>query len=87
MPDNANNNDSQSFTPYFDNKYETSEGEYWIESDLELDDDNFIYNITKSVCILSASSPQFTNTDDGISLIYPQLVDWDQQGPPVLETF
>lgn len=29
----------------------------------------------------------FNNIDDGISLIYPQLVNWDQQGPPILDIF
>lgn len=54
---------------------------------MELYDDNLIYNITKLVYMLSVSSPQFTNIGDGISLVYPQLVDWDHQGPLVLDTF
>lgn len=27
------------------------------------------------------------NTDDGIFLVYPKLIDWDQQGPPIFDRF
>lgn len=42
----------------------------WIES--FWDPDN-TFSFT-----LSTTSPSFTNTNDGVSLIYPQLIDWDQ---------
>ena len=27
------------------------------------------------------------NTDDGISLVYPELIDWDKQGSPTFDQF
>ena len=27
------------------------------------------------------------NTDDGMPLVHPNLIDWDQQGPPIFDQF
>lgn len=55
--------------------WETIDSASW-----EPDDSTFIF-------ILSTYTKTLDNTDDGLPLVYPQLIDWDQQEPPILDTF
>lgn len=56
------------------------EREDWIETFWECDD-------STSVFTLSSYTMALDNTNDGLPLVYPQLIDWDQQEPQSLDTF
>jgi hypothetical protein len=40
---------------------------------------------TKLDIYIYAFDQSLFNTDDGVSLVYPELIDWDQQGPPTFD--
>lgn len=42
---------------------------------------------SSSIFTLSSYTMTLENTNDGLPLVYLQLIDWDQQGPPSLDTF
>lgn len=74
LPFDTMERESNPFVPYFVDESDlsdTNEDGPWIESEWEFEDDNFVFTLSTSICMLSMSSLPFANTDDGISLVYP----------------
>lgn len=44
-------------------------------------------DITEANIHIVSFDQSFFETDDGISLVFPKLIDWDQQGPPTFDQF